>query len=115
MFTITKTVEQSGVVVLGLDGSLNVEAVEQLESALQQVRLEDASKLVLDLSKLKYISSAGVGTFVACLAELKGKGGDVVFVNPSDEIREVFELLGFMKMFQVMDALKEAVDALATS
>ncbi|MFC1671879.1 STAS domain-containing protein [Planctomycetota bacterium] len=115
MFKISKTVDATGVVVLKLDGSLNVEAVEQWESALQQVRFEETAKLVLDLSKLEYISSAGVGTFVACIAELKGKGGDVIFVNPSKEIREVFELLGFTKMFRMMKKVKEAVDALAAS
>ena len=115
MFKLSRSVHSSGVVVLNLQGSLSVESVGRWEEALQKVKDEGRTRLVLDLTKLDYISSAGVGTFVACIAELRSKDGDIIFVNPSDEIREVFKLLGFTKMFRIMKEQKAAVNALAAT
>jgi anti-sigma B factor antagonist len=114
-FDISRIEDPSGAVILSLDGSLGVEVVKRWESALQDVRKGEVSKLILDLSKLDYISSAGVGTFVACIAELRGKGGDLIFVNPSEEIREVFDLLGFTKLFRIVKDRKKAIDVLKAS
>jgi len=114
-FRISKTTDSSGAVVLGLKGSLGMEAVNKWEAALKEAKEKERSRIILDLTNLDYISSAGVGTFVACIAELRGKGGDLIFVNPTEEIREVFELLGFSKMFRIMENVEEALDALKTS
>jgi anti-sigma B factor antagonist len=114
-FEISKTTDSSDAVVLGLNGSLGMEAVKEWEAALKEAKKEGRCRIVLDLTKLDYISSAGVGTFVACIAELRGKGGDLIFVNPSEEIREVFDLLGFTKMFRIMGTVKDALEALKTS
>ena len=114
-FNISRSTDVSDVVVLNLVGSLGMEAVNAWEDALKEAKEQARSKIVLDLTNLDYISSAGVGTFVASLAELRKMGGDLVFVNPSEEIQEVFDLLGFSKMFRIMGTVDEAMKALKTS
>ncbi len=115
MFDVSKTVTSSGVVVLNLKGSLDADTVHDLEAALLEASEAGEEDLIFDLSELKYISSAGVGTFIGCIGTIRGEHKRIIFLNPSPNILELFELLGFTKLFRVMKNKEEAIEALAAS
>ncbi len=115
MFDVSRIVTPSGVVVLNLRGSLDAETVHNLEAALQETSEAGENNLVLDLSELEYISSAGVGTFIGCIGALREERRHMIFINPSPNILELFEMLGFTKLFRIMANREEALEALAVS
>ena len=62
--------------------------------------LENANKeIILDCSNLEYISSSGLRIFISILKSVKARKGTVVVKNINDEIKKVFEMTGFNKLF----------------
>lgn len=65
--------------------------------------------IVLDLSAVDYMSSAGLRELVAALKKAKRAMGDVRIAQPSDRVREVLEMAGLDTIFQIFPSQLEAV------
>ncbi len=66
-------------------------------------------RLVLDLSDVGYISSAGLRVILAAGKKLRGTQGKLVLCGLRDEVRGVFEMSGFLDLFPVTGTLAEAL------
>ena len=82
-----------------LDGRLDTITSPDLEAKVNEA-VGDANKLILDLAKLEYISSAGLRVLLGALQAMEGKG-DMVVRNISQSVREVFDLTGFSNLFNI--------------
>ena len=58
-------------------------------------------QLLLDCRKLEYISSSGLRIFLKLKKSVDTKGGQVTLSALQPTVREVFEMTGFAKMFQI--------------
>lgn len=87
-----------------LEGELNSNTVEVVGKELNEIVDNNAfKKLVLDLEKLKYISSAGLRVVLG----LKQKHEDISLINASLEVYDVFQMTGFTSMMDVKKALRK--------
>jgi anti-sigma B factor antagonist len=75
--------------------------------------LESTTKLVFDLSRLRFVDSSGLGAFISCLRALNAKGGDVKLCGMSKQVRAVFELVRMHRIFDIYSTKEEAVHAFA--
>ena len=82
-----------------LEGRLDTITSPDLEAKINEV-VGDASKLILDLGNLEYISSAGLRVILGATQAMEGKG-DMIVRNPSQAVREVFDLTGFSNLFHI--------------
>ncbi len=57
--------------------------------------------LIFDMGEVNYISSAGIGAFMAISKFVEEKNGDFVLLNLSRKVLEVFTLLGFNSFFKI--------------
>jgi len=73
--------------------------------------LETSSKLVIDLSRLRFVDSSGLGAFISCLRKLNAKGGDLKLSGMSKQVRAVFELVRMHRVFEIFDTTAEAAAA----
>jgi anti-sigma B factor antagonist len=73
--------------------------------------LEATTKLVFDLSRLRFVDSSGLGAFISCLRKLNAKGGDVKLCGMSKQVRAVFELVRMHRIFDIYGTQEEAVHA----
>jgi anti-sigma B factor antagonist len=71
-------------------------------------------KVVLDLAKLRFIDSSGLGAFISCLRKLNEKKGDLKLCGMSRQVRAVFELVRMHRVFDIYATRDEAVRAFAT-
>ena len=102
-FTIEKDLlPDKVVVVLRITGYLDAHTHERLEEALADLFAQGHYRLIVDLAKLEYISSAGMGVFIATLSEAQEHGGNIVLMNPTTNVRDVLDLLAPC-VFQVVD------------
>jgi anti-sigma B factor antagonist len=76
--------------------------------------LEDTTKLVFDLSRVRFVDSSGLGAFISCLRRLNAKGGDVKLCGMSKQVRAVFELVRMHRIFDIYGTKEEAVRAFAS-
>ncbi len=82
-----------------VDGRLDTLTSPQLDAELNKI-IGNAKKLVLDLDKLAYISSAGLRVLLGAAQQLDGKG-EMVLVHVSEAIREIFDVTGFIQVFNI--------------
>jgi anti-sigma B factor antagonist len=110
-FNIAKQKLQNGVVFLSVSGFLDAHTFEELEKTISEMFDQNAYRLIIDLSKLDYISSAGAGVFIGAIGTAQENDGNIVIVKPSPNVREVFDLLGLSQIFTFAEtrdaALKE--------
>lgn len=69
------------------------------------------TRLVLDLSRMRFIDSSGLGAMLSCLRQLTGKGGDLKLCGLSKQVRALFELVRMHRIFDIYDTRAEAVGA----
>ena len=75
--------------------------------------LEANTKLVFDLSRLRFVDSSGLGAFLSCLRHVNAKGGDLKLCGMSKQVRGVFELVRLHRIFDILGTTEEAVRAFA--
>jgi anti-sigma B factor antagonist len=71
--------------------------------------LEAGTKVVFDLSRLRFVDSSGLGAFISCLRRLNAKGGDLKLSGMSTQVRAVFELVRLHRVFEIYGTKDEAV------
>lgn len=98
------------VVVLTLEGYLDAHTAPRFESAVQNEVAAGNTRLVVDTTALSYISSAGLGVFMGFVEEVREASGDIKIAGLRPKVREVFELLGFDALFDLVDDVPAAVD-----
>jgi anti-sigma B factor antagonist len=96
--------------VVDVEGFLDAYTVAELEEAFNTLIKDKKFKLIVNLAKLDYISSAGLGTFMGVIDEIRDNHGDIVLTNLSPKIYKVFDLLGFSELFQIVDNEAAAVN-----
>src|SRR5664280_370242 len=73
--------------------------------------LQAHTKLVFDLSGLRFTDSSGLGFFLSCLRKAQAKGGDLKLCGMSRQVRTVFELVRMQQLFNIHATKEEAVRA----
>ena len=71
-----------------------------------------ASKVVLDLSQVGYMSSAGLRMLLASYRAISGQGGKVVVTGLSEDLQDTMSMTGFLNFFARLDTIDEGVAAL---
>ena len=80
-----------------LVGRLDVKAAREAEAAFAEA-VKAAPNIVLDMSELDYIASAGLRALKRLNGEVKANGGSLVLKGVQDKVMEVFEMTGFAVM-----------------
>jgi anti-sigma B factor antagonist len=75
--------------------------------------LEAHPRLVLDLTRVRFVDSSGLGAFISCLRKLNAAGGDLKLCCMSRPVRAVFELVRMHRVFDIFPTRGAAVHAFA--
>lgn len=101
--------ESEGVNVLELKGYLDAHTAPKLEEALQNLMKNSRFNIVVNCKDLSYISSAGLGVFMAFIEDVRKNKGDIKLSNMSAKVYNVFDLLGFPLLYEIFKDEREAV------
>jgi anti-sigma B factor antagonist len=103
--------EQAGAVsVLAPVGRLDTDSAADLELALQDLMGADARHFVLDFAKIGYVSSAGLRVLLMAAKQLDGGKGSLRLCGLSPQVKQVFDIAGFSKLFQIFPDRAAALD-----
>ncbi len=108
-FQIHKERLQNGVAFIGVKGFLDAHTYEDFERAVSELFSLNMYRVIVDLSQLEYISSAGAGVFIGAVGRAQENNGDIIILNPSSNVREVFDLLGLSQIFTFKNTREEAL------
>ena len=97
------------VVIVGVEGRLDSTTSSRLEDELLALIAKAEHRLILDCSRLVYISSAGLRAVLIAAKRLKNAGGMLVLCSLSAAVRKVFDLAGFSIIIPVRNSVTEAL------
>lgn len=103
------TAQQGGASVVSLDGFLDAHTAPQFEEAIQSEINAGRKQIIVSCEKLTYISSAGLGVFMSFIEELREAGGDIKICAVAPKVLQVFEILGFQSLFDIVDTVPQAI------
>lgn len=101
-FTIA-TRDNPPVQVVDLNGYLDAHTAPQLEQTLQRLVSDKNYNIIVNFRDLAYISSAGLGVFMAFIEDVRGNQGDIKLAGMSPKVYNVFDLLGFPMLYEIYD------------
>jgi anti-sigma B factor antagonist len=82
-----------------LEGRLDTTTAPQLEGEVKE-SLDGVESLIMDMTKLEYISSAGLRVLLSA-QKIMNKQGSMVVKNVSEEVNEIFEVTGFSDILTI--------------
>lgn len=97
--TISKNLEGDKLTV-AVEGRLDTVTAPDLEAELKSA-LDGAKELVMDFTKLEYISSAGLRVLLSAFKKMDAKGGKMKLTNINEMVREVLDVTGLMSVLTV--------------
>jgi len=107
---LTISVQDKGdVKVIVCKGFIDTTTSQLLENTLSDLLQKRNYKIIIDLSDIDYISSAGWGIFVSEIKNIRKNKGDLKLVNMKPEVVEIFELLDFTNILEYYKDIDEAI------
>ena len=107
---IRKQGKHSDIAVVQVHGPLDTVASYTFQEKMHTLIESGLYKYVVDLQALEYISSAGIGVFPGMLNELRQHNGGLIFVRVPTKTYKLFEMIGLMTLFPVMESVEQAVE-----
>ena len=73
--------------------------------------LQTCSRIVLDLSRVRFVDSSGCGAILSCLKQATTAGGDLKLCQVTPRVRTTFELIRLHRICEICDTREQAVAA----
>ncbi len=103
--------QRDAITILHLEGRIDGEGALELDAALKQVLANGSAQLVLEMSHVSYINSAGLRVLADALAQAQQREGDVKLVTLTPKVLRVLQIIGFDRFFEIHASLSEALAA----
>ncbi len=103
--------EREGVVILALKGRLTVGEASSLREKITEVHGQGRNQIILDLQRVDYIDSTGLGSMVICFTSVKKAGGALKLVNLNKRNIELLLLTKLHTIFEVFSDEQDAVNS----
>jgi anti-sigma B factor antagonist len=103
-------IQESGQInIVNLKGFLDAHTAPELEKIFQKFLDEQKYNIVVNCKDLNYISSAGLGVFMAYIEDVRKHNGDIKLSTMSSKVFNTFDLLGFPLLYYITTDDAEAV------
>ncbi len=102
------------VIVLNCSGELAYTAGAELRRRIITLCKCDPAKVVLNLERVTYVDSSGLGAIVDALIKLRKRGGALRLVNPSIRVRHLLSISAIAPLFETFGCETDAVVSFQT-
>jgi len=107
-----KTNKVGNVIVIYLNGRLDVHLSADIEKGINQIIKEEPEcHLLLNLEEVEYMSSSGLRIFVSTMRILKDNKKKLKLCNINTAVKKIFEVVELMEMFDIYDSEEAALQA----
>ena len=100
-------------VVIDVQGEITFENSDELRTRINDLCQQGKVRQIIDLARLKYMSSAGMGVLVHGLKKTRQGRGDLRLANLNSKMRRVFLITQFTHHFSVFPTVEEAIASFA--
>lgn len=102
-----------GILFINLQGDLIGEenGLELMDLVTENIN-NQVTTCAIDLSEVRYMNSSGIGVLITVLTKFRNKGGEIVLINPSDQIKKLLIITKLNAIFNIVNSESEAVSKL---
>ena len=104
--------KKNDILILGVKGNLDEITSETFQEKLIQFIKNGEDKIILDCSKLDYVSSGGIRVFYLVANFLDEKNGKIVFSSLNPNIKKLFDIVEMEDDFDIYPELDDAIKSL---
>ena|SRR5215471_3601611 len=97
--------------VLPLKGEIDLHVAPSVMALINQVIEEKPERLVVDLSSVTYVDSAGVAALIGAMQRVEGYGGKFLLAGLQETVRSIFEISRLDQVFQIFPDADAALAA----
>lgn len=115
MCSIKRKTSQRPFAVLQLDGNVDASGTSKLDEVLSLLLSQGHKRLVVDVTNVAYVSSAGWRSFLGAVRSATEKGTNLLFVGMSPTVKDVFDLLGLERVIEAHETIGAVLRATGTS
>ena len=95
--------------VLELEGKIDVNSSKIFQEKFSEVAKRGDKNVILDCKDLSYVSSSGLRVFLMFMKHLNKAGGKLIICSMNEIIYEVFDISGFLPIFNIKENIEAAV------
>ena len=100
--------EEGDKAIIDVVGKINALTAPEFEKSLLNFISEGKNRIILNLSEVDYISSAGLRSILVIAKNLMSKGGKLILSSLQPDVKEVFEISGFTTIIPITSNVEEA-------
>ncbi len=97
--------------LLSLRGEIDVYTAPRLRQAIIDLVEGGATRIVVDMEKVDFLDSTGLGVLVGGLKRVRVKDGSLSIVTTQDKILKIFDITGLNRVFAIHPSVDVAVAA----
>jgi len=97
----------AGRVVLRINGRIDSMTAQTVQQYLENLTEAGERQIIVDFSRINYISSAGLRVFLLFQKQLQKVDGEIVLCLLSPSIMDIFRMSGFLNLFRILNSLEE--------
>ena len=99
---------KTNILILRIEGDLiGEDNGTQLIEAVNEAVSHKVMTCIVDISRLRYINSSGIGVLITILTKFRNKGGEVYLMKPSESVKKLLAITKLNAIFQVVDSEDE--------
>ncbi|MDR3610552.1 MAG: STAS domain-containing protein [Ignavibacteriaceae bacterium] len=106
----TSVSDKGEISTIYLKGFLDAHTAPMLENTISGLIDSRKYSIVVNFQELAYISSAGLGVFMAFIEKVRENAGDIKLSAMSDKVYNIFDLLGFPLLYEIYKTEEEAIN-----
>lgn len=103
--------EEGGSKIVSLDGRLDLATGGDLKEEIKKLVDKGAKRVHLNLQKVEFINSSGLGALVSVIKQVRIKKGRLTLSNLAPYVREIFDITQLSHVFEIFDTEQEAVES----
>ncbi len=93
--------------MISIDGEIDASSSIHLDNELGKA-INQSKKILIDCSRLDYISSAGLGVFMSYIHDMEEKNIRMILFGMSNKVKNVFQILGLDQLLKIVESREEA-------
>lgn len=104
----------SGTHLIEVEGRLDLETSPSLQAAMADVLSRGADRIVIDLSRLVFLDSAGMAVFFSARNHVRAAGGKLALACPNETVDRILRRTGVVRVIPVLDSVEHALEEIRT-
>ncbi|HON79099.1 MAG TPA: STAS domain-containing protein [Spirochaetota bacterium] len=99
------------IVLLDITGEIDLYNAPEIKDIINKLIEEQKYNVIINLEKVSYIDSSGIGALISSLSNLKKYQGGLKIINVYASVRKVFELTKLTSFFEIFDSEEDALSS----